>query len=295
MSEMAKYLLLAEILLCFGPLTLFLLIAPLLLPVQFYVLATEPLHWEGPFLVMGSIVGGIAGITALLLVVSKLLTQKRIDRPLPVLAAVTLGVTAVVGMGVGEGTPALIFQGLPLAATAHILYLSRRLFVPLVRAEVKHNVWCWIWLTIPAGLALSASIVAAHVNQSRQELLDGQARWNRVRPLNYSFESNFAGIPLAATVGLPRKIDVQGDSVVSAVYTFVPTPGIRSSDPPPELHAWTMNRIFEELLKAQQSGARVRAQYDEHSGFVMGAEVNFPDLDASWSLTARNFQPRMPK
>ncbi len=138
MRGWTKRLLTVELLVCFLPSALLLLVGATMLPMQIVWLFQEPLHWQGGAWVASSVVCGTVGVCTLSFVVSRLFAaRERIERPAPVLAGVLLGTAPLLFQVIfavyAEGDPDLgvltFLVLLPLLATAHILYLSRNMFI----------------------------------------------------------------------------------------------------------------------------------------------------------------------
>ena len=131
MTRPFKVLLLVEALICFGPAAVFLPIGIMMVPLQISALIREPSHWQGPLWLIGLVVCGVAGMTALFVVLLKLWDNSTIKRPLPVLVATAMGVVGLVSYtgGVPDSAAWAIVLALPLLATAHILFLARNLLL----------------------------------------------------------------------------------------------------------------------------------------------------------------------
>ena len=92
MRGLARQLLAFEILICFLPISLMLLIGAVTLPMQFVFLSQNSLYWEGGVLTIVAVACGIAGLCSLISVVSALFAgREKIERPVPVLGGVVLG------------------------------------------------------------------------------------------------------------------------------------------------------------------------------------------------------------
>ena len=131
MTRLCKVLLVVEALVCFGPAAVFLPIGIMMVPLQISELIREPSHWQGPLWLVGLVVCGVAGLTALFVVLVKLLDNSTIKRPLPVLVATAMGVVGLVSYagGIPDSIGWAIVLALPLFATAHILFLARNLLL----------------------------------------------------------------------------------------------------------------------------------------------------------------------
>jgi hypothetical protein len=58
-----RTLLILEVLVCFGPMALMLMIGALLIPIQIAAMIHEPLVWNGPVEVIGSVLCGAVGLS----------------------------------------------------------------------------------------------------------------------------------------------------------------------------------------------------------------------------------------
>jgi hypothetical protein len=129
MTKPFKVLLFVEAVVCFGPAALFLPIGVMMVPLQIFVLFRTSEPWEGPLWLIGMVTGGLAGMIALCFVLAKLWDNSRIERPRLVLLGTAMGVAALVSYagGVPDSPVGAVVLGLPLLATAHILFLARDL------------------------------------------------------------------------------------------------------------------------------------------------------------------------
>jgi hypothetical protein len=129
MTKTFKMLLALEAVVCFGPVAFFLPIGVLMLPMQIAELFRHPEHWQDHLSLVGLVICGVAGMTALCFVVAKLWDNSRIERPLLVLAGTAMGVAGLVGYtnGISDDSVWVVLGALPLLATAHILFLARNL------------------------------------------------------------------------------------------------------------------------------------------------------------------------
>lgn len=140
MRNSARSLLILEVLICFLPSSLVLLAGVFMFPKELLLLLQRPLSLEGPLRLVLSVPCGLIGLWTLYRVVSALLEGKpSIEHPARTLGGVALGslplalqFSATVSYEGEYGTrwPEFIAMiCLPLFATVHILYLSRRLFI----------------------------------------------------------------------------------------------------------------------------------------------------------------------
>jgi hypothetical protein len=126
-----KALVIVEVLLCFGPATLLLLLGVTVAPMQVYYLFTAPrAALPGALYVIGWVVAGFVGLGALAYVLRHLFADTPIKRPIVVFAALLVALAALVPYAIYSDTVAIrLMTVFPFAGAAHILYLSRRLFV----------------------------------------------------------------------------------------------------------------------------------------------------------------------
>ncbi|WP_153067349.1 hypothetical protein [Steroidobacter cummioxidans] len=133
MSDSARSLLKLEILICFAPCMLMLAVATIILPAELMRPSQES---PAPLILVVSC--GLFGLWSLLRVISALFDgNEMIENPRAVLTGVVFGAApllyqAILALSSTGETRWGIFTttvGLPLLATAHILYLSRHLFI----------------------------------------------------------------------------------------------------------------------------------------------------------------------
>jgi hypothetical protein len=130
-----KVLLVLEVIVCFTPMTLMWLAGIALSPFVFGSAFSESFSatrvWEGPVLLLGFVGCGLCGLVTLFFLLSRLLGRQRpVARPALVLAGAALGVLPISPfLLLPEAWQALSVL-MPIAATAHILYLSRRILFP---------------------------------------------------------------------------------------------------------------------------------------------------------------------
>lgn len=135
MRDRSRLLLIVEVLVCFAPAGAMLLIGAFMLPFQVSFLLKDPLSWEGPLTVICSVIGGLAGSGALLYVLYRLFHDDRpIERPIPVLIGMALGIAPLIPWTGADGALRLVAL-LPLICSAHIIFLSRRLLFTHLRSS----------------------------------------------------------------------------------------------------------------------------------------------------------------
>jgi hypothetical protein len=291
MNQQARWLLIAEAIVCFIPSSWLLLIGMFMVPYQVGFLLSKPLLAEGPVLVICSVIAGLIGQATLVYVLAKLFRGSPFERPLPVAGAVLLGLTPLVRFAVGGDSTALIVAGPPILASLHILFLSRTLFFPGRDAAVR-GVWAGdVVLLLPmiavaAGMFITPRVLAL----SGDTLAQRHATWLASRPASYDFELQISGWRKPDLLE-PRRIEVRDGRVSSATYAHTPPPFSLRVYPPAKDLAWTMDMVFDELLKAHSRGDPVRAQFDARMGYVKEAYIDPEREDSSWNLEVRNFKP----
>lgn len=277
-------LLVIEAIVCFGPALLVLSLAAFLVPVQFVALNSEAMIAEGPLLVLTSMVAGAIGVGTLLYVLTKLLRGESVARPLPVLVAVLVAFLPLCRLA-WDSTPGWrILYALPILASVHILYLSWPLMLRpgerVLRARDGNDF---------ARIALLA-VVAASVfirpdwGLSEDQLRERRAAWMGSMLHSYAFELWPAGYVPVKALDRPHRVEVRNGKVIAATHL------IEGPTVSPEM-AWTMEEIFDQLLKAHSQGSRVRVRFDKRCGYVQRAFVETKDHEWDWSIEVRGFQP----
>src|SRR4029078_9597134 len=91
MRPIVKALLIAEVVVCFAPLTLMLAVGAIMAPSQVAGFIDEPLEWEGPASFVGSVLCGISGLSAVTFVMARLLGgHVAVKRPTPIATGIWL-------------------------------------------------------------------------------------------------------------------------------------------------------------------------------------------------------------
>jgi hypothetical protein len=300
MRKWFRWLLLVEVAVCFAPAGAMLIIGIMMVPFQIFALVYEPLLWDGPLLLIGMVASSIAGLWALVYVMTRLIRNDGpIEQPVPVLVGIALGLSGpsyLIALGLSEPSffaiPDEAMVEIPwllvLACSAHLIFLSRRLFFPRLkecaRDLIRRGLRPALAVLGAVMLALIASRPLWHV-----DLAERHDAWLRNRPDSYAFDLHIAGGEKPDLL-YPRRIRVRADKVTSAVYTYPRLPGETTVYPPPAESAWTMNDIFDHLIDAQARGGRVRALFDARWGFVKRADIRFGSSDKGWELTVRDFE-----
>ena len=129
-----KTLLVLELLVCFGPMTLMLMIGALLIPIQVAALFYEPLLWDGPVEVIGSVLCGAVGLGTLLFLLGMLFEKSAADTvktPLLVLAGAIVGVIPLIDVVTSPSLGWRIAGAMPIVSGLHVMFLSRRMLFPV--------------------------------------------------------------------------------------------------------------------------------------------------------------------
>ena len=288
-SAWLKALLLIEALVCFSPAAVILLIGAFMVPFQLAMLRAEPLLTGGPVYLISSVLAGFVGLGTLAYVLRSVLRGVPIQLPIPVLGGVLVGLLPLWAIIAGDSTGLRIVAILPIVGTAHILFVSRRLLAPLTVSLVKAPL-ANAALLLPMLLVAFCVTLWSESKLSRETLMQKRDAWLHQKPAAYSYELQISGWRGALWMLNPRHIQVRGDSVTSASYVGGPIP---ESYPAAARDAWTMDTVFAELLHAQEGGSRVRVRFDERWGYVQRAIIDSDDVDLSWELTSRNFEPEV--
>jgi hypothetical protein len=130
MRTSLKALLALEIVVCFGPMGLMLMMGALLIPIQIIALIDEPLLWEGPVEIISMVLSGAVGLGTVLFLLEKLFDEAAIKRPWLVFAGAIVGVMSLIEPLTSPMLAWRILGAMPVAAGLHVLFLSRRLLFP---------------------------------------------------------------------------------------------------------------------------------------------------------------------
>ena len=129
MRTLLKALLAIELVVCFAPMTAMLLMGALLIPIQISALIYEPLLWEGPVQVIGSVLCGAVGLGTLVFLLDKLSLQSEaaaIKRPWLVFAGAIIGAIPLIDPLTSPSVVWRVLAALPIIAGMHVLIMSRR-------------------------------------------------------------------------------------------------------------------------------------------------------------------------
>lgn len=288
MRRWIKTLLIMEVLVCFGPATLFLMLGVVVAPMQVYFLVTMPDEAiPGSLYVVGAVLAGLIGLGALARVLWHLFARTPIRRPVLLGAAIVVALSPLPFFVMNGDTIAYrILAALPFVGTAHILYLSRPLVVKPTAKDLKI---AGAWIGALVLIAALGFIADRQRDLSHEELLERQQVWQRSRPSAYEYQLQLSGF-LRPEDLWSKRIAVEGNRVISAAY--LPSATAPQSFPPATLTAWTMDRVFEELLDAESRHYRVRAVFNERWGYVERASIGTSARESRRELHASDFQPR---
>lgn len=295
MRPFIKTFLALEVVYCFGPLAILLLLGLMMVPIQIAYLLNQPppLHWEPSISVIAAVAFGSWGLVALLVVLSHLYQDsKKIGSPGFVIGGITLGVLAVAmfnAISLPEYGVAKIVGLIPLLCTAHIVYLSRRFLlhslypIKVVVCTLSCVAILFFFLRLFYGGDLS-----------NQELAKGGTFWKENGPTDYRYTlqvSGHAGRLLPkdkARMDLlhPKRITVRDGKMVSTEYAWS-FGSQQAGDMAPFDSTWTIDIVFDQLVEAMENGARVRARFDERWGFIEEATV---DNENNYSVKVSDFK-----
>jgi hypothetical protein len=128
MRSVLRTLLLVEVVVCFGPMTVMLMMGALLVPIQVVALFIEPLLWEGPAEVIGMVVCGSIGLITMLFLLDTVFEETAtVKRPWLVFAGASMGVISLVEPLTSPTVAWRVLGAMPIIAGMHVLFLSRRL------------------------------------------------------------------------------------------------------------------------------------------------------------------------
>lgn len=140
LSTTGKFLLAVEVIVCFAPVTIIWAIGFLISPNLIAAIAHDPINWQFSAFFLGAVACGLVGLGTLLFILNKLYRKtSRIEQPALVCTGIALGALPIVVFALSAGMsvePLGIIYLLPLIATAHILYLSRKMLFPSLWAGV---------------------------------------------------------------------------------------------------------------------------------------------------------------
>jgi hypothetical protein len=197
---------------------------------------------------------------------------------------------AIGAEGEPDWAPLTFTTLLPLVATAHILFLSRNLFIAGFRAAPQPLIGRGMWLVGAVVVSAIAVVFVLRQGIGHAALEERLAYWVQNKPLAYSYTSQPAGWFKPTAIGYPRQVRIVGSAVTGASYAFVRGPLETIEYPAPTENAWTIDELFRRLLDAKKQGARVSVRFDDATGAVLHARVDYEAADAGWSFEVREFR-----
>jgi hypothetical protein len=285
MARLSRVLLTVEVIVCFAPMLLLLVVGALLIPMQIVGIGYEPLIWRGPATLIGSVVCGVIGLWALLLVLSNLfLGRNSINRPGFICTGIAVGALPIVPIALfGDSSPWRFVGALPLAATAHILFLGRRMIFPSWRDGVRS-----VAVATTVALLLLLPLALNPFGTRGNTLRDQKTLWENAAPSRYEFTVQLSGW-LEPEALHSKRVVVENGDVISASYLWNFSDH-SAGDPAPVEDLWTIDRAFDELLAAKERGWSVSTRFDERWGFVERAFVDTDEAASGWDLEIRDFR-----
>ena len=279
-----KLLLTIEVVVCFAPLLILLWLAAVLMPIQISAIDEEPLLWQGPAVVIGSVACGAIGLFTLIFVMGKLfVAHSSISKPALVWSGVALGALPVIPIAVSGDSLGKLVGILPLAVSAHILWLGRCMLFPSWREGLRS-----IGIAAVIPLILLSIFMIDPFRTPRGTLEEQRAFWEEAAPERYEFTVQLSGW-IEPEAMSPKRITVENGEVIAAVYIWNSSRH-KPGDPAPVDNLWTMERAFTELLAASERGWSVSARFDERWGFVERAFVDTNESRSGWDLEVRDFR-----
>lgn len=127
MTPALRFLFLAELAVCFMPITLVLIVGTIFLPGEIVLLA----QGYGSLFFLLTTLGGLAGLAALFFVVRKILNDSARVPHIGLLWLMIGSGWTTLAVYLHESMPAsvaeLLLLGLPMGCTFHVIYLGRRI------------------------------------------------------------------------------------------------------------------------------------------------------------------------
>ena len=171
-----------------------------------------------------------------------------------------------------------------LAATLHILFLSRRMLFASSRDAVRS-------IAIATAVAASLPILLA-VNpfgSTENDLVEQRNLWPESQPMGYQYTIQLSGWQHPEAL-YPKRISENNRKVSSATYLWTGR-NRNAGDPAPiDDTLWTIDRAFDELIAEKRRGLKVRVVYDDRWGFVKEARVDGDESQSGWSIEIRDFR-----
>ena len=192
-----------------------------------------------------------------------------INRPMWVCIGVALGALPL--MPALHGGSLALFGLLPLAVSAHILILARRMLFSPWRDGLKRAV-----VATTVALSVIALTTLDPSRASSGTIREHQAQWVKHAPDRYEFTVQLSGNSTVEAL-MPKRITVEHGKVISTNYIWDLDAHHKAGDSAPVEDLWTIDRAFTELLLAEERGWNVRARFNKELGFVENAEVSMDD------------------
>jgi uncharacterized protein DUF6174 len=285
-----KSLLCLEIVVCFAPVVLILLLGVLLVPIQFVALNHEPLLWRDSATLLAQVAcGGLGLVTLFFMVGSIFFRRQPIASPWLICTGAALGALPIVPYAVYGDTWWWRLVGiLPLAATTHILYLGRGILFPSWRHALRSVATATVLV-----LLLRAIATFDPFHASDRALRAQLAKWEESAPYRYEYTVQLSGWLRPEDLN-PKRIVIENGNVVSATYVQ-DGPSHNPGDAAPLEGLWTIERTFDELLAAEEAGGSVTARFDLRWGFAERAFVEAEGESSGWDVEVTQFSlPREP-
>lgn len=280
MRPIVKSLLIAEVVICFAPLALVLAVGALMAPSQVFFFFEEPLEWEGPASLVGAVICGIAGLSALVLVMARLLGANLVfKRPTLIVTGIWLGALPILAAFMSPDIGWWLAAVVPLGVAAHVIFLSRRFLFPDRKAVLGA-------ICVPVFLALGWLLLRPF-DVSEGDLIANKEVWLARHPNGYEYTMLIAGWADPELLE-PKLITVRDGNVVSAKYAFH-TGSHQEGEPAPLATTWTVDAIFDALIAAKRRGWSIRARFDRQFGFVEKAYLDIDRPDSGWDIEVRKF------
>lgn len=281
-----KLLLILEVAICFVPMIVLLLFGLLLIPLQFVALANEPLLWQGPTYLIGSVIFGFVGLVTMAYVLWNLLRGvNAIMAPELVFLGAVIGAIPILPMALfGDPWGWKVTAMLPLVVSAHVLFLARRFVFPSRRVVYRS-----VAVGLIAAVVVPLLLLLNPLSTSRATIIDQQNIWESTAPDRYEYTVQLSGWRKPDEL-LPKRIEVESGEVVLATYLWDRS-GHSAGDPAVRESLWTIERAFDELLGAKDDGWSVSVRFDERHGYVKRAYVEKSFGSSSgWDFEVREFR-----
>jgi len=283
-----KTLVAIEAFICFAPLAFLLFLGVVMAPFQVYVAFTKPLDWEAAVTFVGQVVCGLAGFVTLVYVLASLFNERdSVQKPLLVCIGVALGALGLMPFILDVSFPSNLFGLLPLAVTAHVVFLARRMLFTSWSDGLKKGA-----IAVAIALAMWTVPLMDPSRTSGDMLREQQVLWEQRAPDRYAFTIQTSGdAPREAL--FPKRVRVGGRKVISVTYAW-DNKDHKAGDPAPSDGLWTIDRAFQELRAAAERGWKVNATFDERRGFIAEARA-FPDdgENTGWGVEVRDFREEL--